>query len=81
MPGELSEGSRHDNDHAHIRAISILPTLQDSQSSRNEYLPVVNPRDWHFGGLLGLVARHPRLFREDTVGQVRNAAKLELERL
>jgi hypothetical protein len=82
MPGELSEqGPRHDNDHAHIRKISILPTLQEIQSYRNEYLPVVNPQDWHFGDLLGLVDRHFRLLREDTVGQVRDAAKTEHERL
>jgi hypothetical protein len=82
MPGELSEqGRRHDNDHANIQDISILPTLQEIQSSRNEYLPVANPRDWHFGGVLGLVDRHFRLLREDTVGQIRDAARIELEKI
>ncbi|KAK3639727.1 hypothetical protein LTR56_012304 [Elasticomyces elasticus] len=81
-PGELSEdGIRHDNDHVDIRQISILPTLQEIQSARNEYLPLADPREWHLGGLEGLLDRHFRLSREDTVGQLRDAAKFELERL
>ncbi|KAH8702683.1 hypothetical protein GQ44DRAFT_732776 [Phaeosphaeriaceae sp. PMI808] len=82
MPGELSEqGRRHDNDYVDIENISILPTLQEIQSSRNEYLPVVDPQEWHFGGTLGLVDRHFRLLREDTIGQLRDAAKFGLDRL
>lgn len=82
MPGVLSEqGPRHDNDCVNISDISILPTLQEIQSSRNEYLPVANPSEWHFGGIHGLVDRHFRLLREDTIGQIREAAKIELERL
>ncbi|GAB7354884.1 hypothetical protein MBLNU459_g5523t2 [Dothideomycetes sp. NU459] len=82
MPGELSyKGRRHDNDHADIREISILPTLQEIQSSRSEYLPFADPRQWHLGGIAGLVDRHFRLLREDTVGQLRDATKLELEKL
>ncbi|KAK5129238.1 hypothetical protein LTR08_003723 [Meristemomyces frigidus] len=81
-PGELSEdGPRHDNDSVNIRQISILPTLQEIQSSRVEYLPLADPREWHLGGLEGLLDRHFRLLREDTVGQLRDAAKFELERL
>ncbi|KAL9528303.1 NFX1-type zinc finger-containing protein [Sphaerulina musiva] len=82
LPGELSEeGRRHDNDYVNIDQISILPTLEEIQNARNEYLPIADPREWHFGGILGLVDRHFRLLREDTVGQLRDAAKLELERL
>ncbi|TKA83010.1 hypothetical protein B0A55_00845 [Friedmanniomyces simplex] len=81
-PGELSEeGPRHDSDHVDIRQISILPTLQEMQSPRNEYLPLADPKEWHIGGLKGLLDRHFRLLREDTVGQLRDAAKFELERL
>ncbi|KAK3617941.1 hypothetical protein LTR22_026545 [Elasticomyces elasticus] len=80
--GELSDdGPRHDNDHIDIRQISILPSLQEIQSPRIEYLPLADPRGWHIGGLRGLLDRHFRLLREDTVGQLRDAAKLELERL
>lgn len=82
MPGDLSEeGPRHDNDSVDIRNISILPTLQEIQSSRTEYLPLADPKEWHIGGLEGLLDRHFRLLREDTVGQLRDAAKSELERL
>ncbi|CAJ2511696.1 Uu.00g073210.m01.CDS01 [Anthostomella pinea] len=82
LPGELSEdGPRHDNDNVDIRRISILPTVQEIQSSRTEYLPPADPRKWHIGGLRGLLDRHFRLLREDTVGQLRDAAKFELERL
>ncbi|KAK4909468.1 hypothetical protein LTR49_021747 [Elasticomyces elasticus] len=81
-PGELSDdGPRHDNDHVDIRQISILPSLQEIQSPRIEYLPLADPLEWHIGGLRGLLDRHFRLLREDTVGQLRDAAKFELERL
>lgn len=81
-PGELSEyGPRHDNDKVNITEISILPTLQEIQSPRSEYLPPADPLQWHFGGLEGLIDRQFRLLREDTVGQVRDAAKVELEKL
>ncbi|KAK3074007.1 hypothetical protein LTR53_003903 [Teratosphaeriaceae sp. CCFEE 6253] len=81
-PGELSiDGPRHDNDYVDIRNISILPTLQEIESPRNEYLPIADPQDWHFGGLEGLLDRNFRLLREDTVGQLRDAAKLELEQM
>jgi len=82
LPGDLSEdGPRHDNDHAEIREISILPTEQEIQSARGEYLPLSDPAEWHLSGLPGLLDRHFRLLREDTVGQLRDAAKFELERL
>ncbi|KAK1812544.1 hypothetical protein LTR12_013082 [Friedmanniomyces endolithicus] len=55
--------------------------MQEIQSSRTEYLPSADPREWHLGGLEGLFDRHFRLLREDTVGQLRDAAKVELERL
>lgn len=81
-PGIQSEdGPRHDNDNIDIREISILPTLQEIQSSRIEYLPSADPHDWHVVGLGGLLDRNFRLLREDTVGQLRDAAKFELERL
>ncbi|KAK5741549.1 hypothetical protein LTS12_024573 [Elasticomyces elasticus] len=81
-PGKLSEdGPRHDNDHVDIRQISILPTMQEIQSSRSEYLPSIDSREWHLPGLEGLFDRQFRLLREDTVGQLRDATKTELERL
>ncbi|KAK5125064.1 hypothetical protein LTR85_001255 [Meristemomyces frigidus] len=82
LPGEMSDdGPRHDNDHADIRDIQILPTLQEIQSDRGEYLPRENSEEWHVEGIAGLIDRHFRLVREDTVGQLRDVAKFEYEHL
>ncbi|KAL4816023.1 hypothetical protein BDW67DRAFT_57620 [Aspergillus spinulosporus] len=72
-------GGRHDNDHADICKIKIMPTFQEILSPRSEYLPVKDPRQWHIGGLAGLLDRHFRLLREDTVGQLRDAIHAELQ--
>lgn len=82
LPGDLSpEGCRHDNDCADIREIKIMPTLSEIQSLRSEYLPGCDASEWHVGGLRGLLDRHFRLLREDTVGQLRDAARMEFDRL
>ena len=82
MPGELSDqGPRHDNDFASISQIKILPTLSEICAPRSEYLPSFDPKDWHVDGIEGLLDRHFRLVREDTVGQLRDAVKAELDRL
>ncbi|KAI7270370.1 hypothetical protein KC345_g7443 [Hortaea werneckii] len=83
-PGKLNiDGvSRHDNDHVDIREISILPTTLEIQFDAGaEYLPLADPTQWHLGGLEGLLDRHFRLLRADTVGQLRDTAKTELARL
>lgn len=72
-------GGRHDNDHVDICNVKILPTFQEILSSRTEYLPVKDPRQWHEGGIAGLIDRHFRLLREDTVGQLRDAIHAELQ--
>lgn len=72
-------GGRHDNDYADIVKIAIMPTLEEIQSSRIEYLPVNDPGQWHVGGLEGLLDRNFRLLREDTIGQLRNAIHQELK--
>ncbi|KAK4506443.1 hypothetical protein PRZ48_000175 [Zasmidium cellare] len=82
MPGDLSEdGARHDNDSADITEIDILPTMEEILSPRLEYLPRDDPSEWHLPGIAGLIDRHFRLLREDSVGPLRDAAKFELERL
>ena len=82
MPGSLSvEGLRHDNDHKDITDIKIMPTTQEIQSHRLEYLPFRDPGAWHLSGISGLLDRQFRLLREDTVGQLRDAVGLEIERL
>jgi hypothetical protein len=82
LPGALSaKGPRHDNDHADITDIRILPTAQEVQSPRPEYLPVRDPQSWHRPGIHGLLDRQFRLLREDTVGQLRDAVGEEIRRL
>ncbi len=82
LPGALSElGPRHDNDHANIFDIKILPTTEEIQSLRLEYLPSSDPTKHHFPGLVGLLDRQFRLLREDTVGQLRDAVQIKCKRL
>ncbi|KAI9884084.1 MAG: hypothetical protein M1823_004133 [Watsoniomyces obsoletus] len=81
-PGQLSaSGPRHDNDHEGIERIKIMPTIQEIQSHRSDYLPVRDPSRWHRQGIRGLLDRHFRLLREDTVGQLRDAVGITIERL
>ncbi|GME50786.1 nf-x1 finger and helicase domain protein [Neofusicoccum parvum] len=81
-PGSLSpNGPRHDNDHQDIRHIKVLPTWQEVQSLRSEYLPAKESEDWHKQGIQGLLDRHFRLLREDTVGQLRDVIQTELGRM
>lgn len=78
-PGSLSpKGPRHDNDHADIDKVKILPTWAEVQSLRPEYLPLKEPDTWHKAGIQGLLDRNFRLLREDTVGQLRDAIQAEL---
>ncbi|RMZ82490.1 hypothetical protein DV737_g2009, partial [Chaetothyriales sp. CBS 132003] len=82
FPGTLSaEGRRHDNDHADISNIRILPTTEEIMSPRGEYLPTNNPSQWHIQGIRGRLDREFRLLREDTIGQLRDAVRRTLERI
>ncbi|KAH0564872.1 hypothetical protein GP486_001741 [Trichoglossum hirsutum] len=81
-PGRLlAGGARHDNDHADIFDIKIMPTAQEIQSQHQEYLPVSDPRKLHLAGIGGLLDRHFRLLREDTVGQLRDTVRLVIKQL
>ncbi|CCF36962.1 hypothetical protein CH063_00242 [Colletotrichum higginsianum] len=80
LPGSLSRrGRRHDNDHACIADIKLMPTLDEILSSKEEYLPTSNPAQHHLQGLQGLVDRHFRLLREDTLYDLRNAIRTSVE--
>ena len=82
LPGNLSNnGARHDNDHARVADIQILPTAQEIASLRQEYLPLIDSTQHHLSGLAGLLDRQFRLLREDTVGQLRDAVREEITRL
>ncbi|XXH00478.1 formate dehydrogenase (NAD+) [Hypoxylon texense] len=79
LPGLLSaDGPRHDNDHADICNIRILPTYEEITSKRYEYLPTTDPSLFHTPGIRGRLDREFRLLREDTVGQLRDAVSLQL---
>lgn len=79
FPGADSKiGPRHDNDHARITNISILPTSEEISSLRAEYLPPLEASQWHLPSLEGLLDRQFRLLREDTVGQLRDAIRHEI---
>ncbi|THV66628.1 hypothetical protein D6D28_08191 [Aureobasidium pullulans] len=81
-PGRLVNGSpRHDNDFESIEDIEIMPTSEEIQSTHAEYLPLQDPSSWHKQGIPGLLDRHFRLLREDTIGQLRDSARIELEAL
>ncbi|KPM46450.1 hypothetical protein AK830_g203 [Neonectria ditissima] len=80
LPGLLSaDGPRHNNDHADITNIAIMPTYDEIVSPRGEYLPTNNPSEWHTQGIRGRLDREFRLVREDTVGQLRDAVREMLE--
>ncbi|RYP53103.1 hypothetical protein DL768_001880 [Monosporascus sp. mg162] len=79
LPGHLSaEGPRHDNDHAEISEIRIMPTYDEIISPRKEYLPTNDPSLFHLPGIRGRLDREFRLLREDTVGQLRDAVRSQL---
>ncbi|RYP92615.1 hypothetical protein DL770_001257 [Monosporascus sp. CRB-9-2] len=79
LPGHLSaEGPRHDNDHAEISEIRIMPTYDEIISPRKEYLPTNDTSLFHLPGIRGRLDREFRLLREDTVGQLRDAVRSQL---
>ncbi|KAK8103560.1 uncharacterized protein PG998_010593 [Apiospora kogelbergensis] len=82
LPGHLSSnGPRHDNDHSDIQKISILPTPEEIMSVRDEYLPTNQPSSFHIPGIIGRLDREFRLLREDTVGQLRDVVRTQLEKM
>lgn len=65
-------GGRNNNNHNDICEINIMPTSQEIQSTSTEYLPVVDPTQWHINSLDRLIDRNFRLLREDTISQLRD---------
>ncbi|CAG7918432.1 unnamed protein product [Penicillium olsonii] len=70
-----SPGGRHNNDFDDICRIKIMPSYDEIRCSRPEYLPTVDPTQWHLEGAEGLLDRNFRLLREDTVGQIRDTVR------
>lgn len=85
LPGELSQsGIRHDNDHAAISDINILPTLSEILCSRRlDFLPtrdaLHSPDRHHEKGIRRLLDSHFRLLREDTSGVLRDSVRCILD--
>ncbi|KAI0480764.1 hypothetical protein GGR56DRAFT_664259 [Xylariaceae sp. FL0804] len=80
LPGRLSSnGPRHDNDHENVQNVQILPTENEIASARAEYLPTTDSSQFHIGGIRGRLDREFRLLREDTVGQLRDTVRGQIE--
>ncbi|KAJ5338531.1 hypothetical protein N7452_005259 [Penicillium brevicompactum] len=75
---DQTPGGRHNNDFANICQIKIMPSFDEIRCSRTEYLPIVDPSQWHIPGIDGLLDRNFRLLREDTVGQIRDTVRHEI---
>jgi hypothetical protein len=83
LPGHLSsEGPRHDNDHARVEDIKILPTLDEIQSERNDFLPRRDQIDKRFlEGAKRLADTNFRLLRYDYVKLIRDIVSVVLRQL
>ncbi|KAJ1021035.1 hypothetical protein NDA13_005663 [Ustilago tritici] len=84
--GENIGAAPNKSKHDHTRRkptfeLLILPTMGEILGDRAEYLPRSDPSTWHLQGAAGLLDRQFRLIREDTVGQLRDAARVELNRI
>lgn len=78
LPGDRSyEGPRHDNDHTDISKIRILPTSEEINSHRKEFIPQRSKQyPYHLEGVLRVLDFQFRLLREDTSGQIREAVRI-----
>ncbi|KAL4885988.1 hypothetical protein BJY04DRAFT_230198 [Aspergillus karnatakaensis] len=79
--GDLSHfDPRHDNDHALIENIRILPTVSEIQSLRDDFLPTKDAHQsvnsHHQKGISRLLDSQFRLLREDTAGLLRDAVRM-----
>ncbi|KAK6500438.1 hypothetical protein TWF481_010782 [Arthrobotrys musiformis] len=80
LPGNLSEkGPRHDNDHASIANILILPTAEEIRSDIPEYLPQVGAETVLQDRNQKLLDSQFRLLREDSIGCLRESLRQIIE--
>ena len=73
-------GRRHNNDHAEVVRMELLPTVEEITSTRSEYMPTRDPFLRHLAGVQGLLDQHFRLLREDLAGPLRDGIRAELDR-
>ncbi|KAF9358252.1 hypothetical protein BGX34_008995 [Mortierella sp. NVP85] len=78
-PGHLSEkGQRHDNDHADIHNIKILPTQEEITCSRPPFLPsngIAEARYFLQQGWRRQLDIHFRLYREDMLDSLKKGVQ------
>ncbi|KAJ6257390.1 hypothetical protein Dda_8279 [Drechslerella dactyloides] len=80
LPGNLSDlGPRHDNDHASITDIRILPTAEEIRSVESEYLPRIGGGSLHLDKNQRLLDNQFRLLREDSIGGLRESLRQIIE--
>ncbi|KAK6530663.1 hypothetical protein TWF281_007502 [Arthrobotrys megalospora] len=80
LPGNLSsDGPRHDNDHACIADIHILPTAEEIRSIDPEYLPKLGAETAHLDRNQKLLDSQFRLLREDSIGCLRESLRQIIE--
>ncbi|KAF3914466.1 hypothetical protein AA313_de0203493 [Arthrobotrys entomopaga] len=80
LPGDLSDmGPRHDNDHASIDDIRILPTADEIRSIEPEYLPKMGGDTVHLNRSQRLLDSQFRLLREDNIGCLRESLRQIIE--
>ncbi|KAF3913332.1 hypothetical protein ABW20_dc0103338 [Dactylellina cionopaga] len=80
LPGNLSVlGPRHDNDHASIADIRILPTSEEIRSVESEYLPKMGGDSVHLDRSQRLLDSQFRLLREDNIGCLRESLRQIIE--
>ncbi|SYW80154.1 uncharacterized protein UBRO2_03422 [Ustilago bromivora] len=75
--GENIGAAPNKSKHDHTRRKPTFELLVDQP----EYSPRSDPSTWHLQGAAGLLDRQFRLIREDIVGQLRDAARVELNRI
>ncbi|KAF3130126.1 hypothetical protein TWF594_010522 [Orbilia oligospora] len=80
LPGDLSDkGPRHNNDHASIANILILPTAEEIRSDVPEYLPQLGGEGLHLDRNKKLLDTQFRLLREDSIGYLRESLRQIIE--
>ena len=69
----------HDNDKKNYRAISIIPTTSELQSTERPYLPSADGSEYIDNAEAATLDRQFRLMREDLVGTVKEELKDEFQ--
>ena len=81
-PGHISgDGPRHDNDHANIAHIKVLPTTDEILSLRRPYMPLKDYASHVAGGVPKLTDLHFRHLRYDNVESINDVCYHSIQKL